>query len=127
VKLSNRRRQLKASRPTVSGVPLKYGSVNEMMMFRRTEPTSAFRSRRWPRPNRLFSWMRTLKSRLSAELNPAPALNAPVCASFTSTTTCILSSVEAFRVVMLTSEKKPRRWSASRLLRRRVPEKSSPS
>ena len=70
--------------------------------------------------------MRTLKSKLSAELKPAPALNAPVCASFTSTTTFMRSSVGGLlRVVMFTSWKKPRRCSASRLLRSLVAENSS--
>jgi hypothetical protein len=84
--------QLKAFRPTVSGVSRKYGSVKDRMMFRRMEPMSPFRVSRWPRPKRLFSWMRALKRSESAELNPAPALKAPVCASFTLTTTPIRSS-----------------------------------
>ena len=70
--------------------------------------------------------MRTLKSRLSAELKPAPALNEPVCASFTSTTTSMRSSATGLlRVVTFTSWKKPRRCSASRLLRSFVAENSS--
>jgi len=69
--------------------------------------------------------MRRLKSSESAELNPAPALNAPVCPSFTSTTTFMRSSAPVRRVVMLTSLKNPRRCSASRLLRSLVAEKSS--
>jgi hypothetical protein len=42
------------------------GSVKLPMKFWRRLPKSAFRTARWPRPKRLFSWMRALKSRLSA-------------------------------------------------------------
>ncbi len=94
-------------------------------MLRRIEPMSPESSSRWPRPKRLFSTMRALKRSWSAELKPAPALKAPVCASFTSTTTCMRSSSPARRVVMLTLWKKPRRCSASRLLRSLLAEKSS--
>ena len=59
--------------------------------------------------------MRAEPIRLVAVLNPAPTLNAPVCASFTSTSTFNRSLRAPRRVAMFTSEKYPRRCTRLRL------------